>query len=126
VSTSEYFSTHNLTLFEGPVAGLDTFWKTTAGKLLRRTDFTKSFHTFGIEWADGYLYTYLDSRIVQILFVGFEKEKLWDLGNFADMAQANSTLFTNPWANGGQNAPFDQEFYLILNVAVGGTNGWFK
>ncbi|KAK7461720.1 hypothetical protein VKT23_008148 [Stygiomarasmius scandens] len=23
------------------------------------------------------------------------------------------------------NAPFDQDFYLIMNVAVGGTNGWF-
>lgn len=32
----------------------------------------------------------------------------------------------DPWINGGINAPFDQKFYLILNVAVGGTNGWFK
>jgi hypothetical protein len=24
------------------------------------------------------------------------------------------------------NTPFDQKFYLILNVAVGGTNGYFK
>jgi len=31
----------------------------------------------------------------------------------------------NPWANGTNATPFDQEFYLILNVAVGGTNGWF-
>jgi hypothetical protein len=26
---------------------------------------------------------------------------------------------------GGNAAPFDQDFYLIMNVAVGGTNGWF-
>ena len=32
----------------------------------------------------------------------------------------------NPWGYTGNDAtPFDQEFYLILNVAVGGTNGWF-
>jgi len=27
--------------------------------------------------------------------------------------------------NGTKAAPFDQSFYLIMNVAVGGTNGWF-
>jgi hypothetical protein len=26
----------------------------------------------------------------------------------------------NPWAGKAKNAPFDQPFYLILNVAVGG------
>ena len=32
----------------------------------------------------------------------------------------------DPWVNGTANvAPFDQPFYLIMNVAVGGTNGWF-
>ena len=28
-------------------------------------------------------------------------------------------------STGRANTPFDQEFFLILNVAVGGTNGWF-
>ena len=27
--------------------------------------------------------------------------------------------------NGTNASPFDKPFYLILNVAVGGTNGWF-
>jgi hypothetical protein len=31
----------------------------------------------------------------------------------------------NAWEGQGNNAPFDQEFYLILNVAVGGVNGYF-
>ncbi len=42
--------------------------------------------------------------------------------------EENSTLFTNPWAASNSstgNAPFDQPFYLILNVAVGSTIGWF-
>jgi hypothetical protein len=34
-------------------------------------------------------------------------------------------VLNNPWANGTKSAPFDIPFYLILNVAVGGTNGWF-
>lgn len=31
----------------------------------------------------------------------------------------------NPWINGSLNAPFDQEFYFLINLAVGGTNGYF-
>ncbi|XP_060554757.1 beta-1,3-glucan-binding protein-like [Ruditapes philippinarum] len=30
----------------------------------------------------------------------------------------------NPWAAGTKMAPFDQEFFLIMNVAIGGT-GFF-
>jgi len=34
---------------------------------------------------------------------------------------------TNPWQySKNKNAPFDREFYLILNLAVGGTAGYFK
>jgi hypothetical protein len=28
----------------------------------------------------------------------------------------------NPWVNGSNFAPFDQEFYIIMNLAVGGVN----
>lgn len=64
----------------------------------------------------------------QILFIGFHENKgLYERGNFAEKAE-NDTLLDNPWAMSNStagNAPFDQEFYLILNVAVGGTNGFF-
>jgi hypothetical protein len=62
--------------------------------------------------------------LVQVLFVGFKGKTLWELGEFAKQEE-NSTLLENPWGNQARNAPFDQNFYLILNVAVGGTNGWF-
>jgi hypothetical protein len=39
----------------------------------------------------------------------------YELGNFA------SEGIANPWAGGSKMAPFDKDFYLILNVAVGGT-----
>ncbi len=35
------------------------------------------------------------------------------------------TQWNNPWQDGPINAPFDQDFYLIINLAVGGTNGYF-
>ena len=40
------------------------------------------------------------------------------MGDFGDVA--------NPWIGSDSHlTPFDTEFYLILNVAVGGTNGFF-
>ncbi len=61
----------------------DAFWRTTAGRVLRRTDYSESFHTFAIEWVEDHIVTYLDSRIVQVLFTGFPKDSsLWDLGKF--------------------------------------------
>lgn len=33
----------------------------------------------------------------------------------------------NPWETSpNKNAPFDKPFYLIINLAVGGTNGYFR
>ncbi|KAI8893440.1 hypothetical protein BC833DRAFT_512850, partial [Globomyces pollinis-pini] len=31
----------------------------------------------------------------------------------------------SPWPKNHPGAPFDQEFFLIMNVAVGGTSGIF-
>jgi hypothetical protein len=47
-------------------------------------------------------------------------------GHF-DSSDANGTMIVDPWSQtGNPSTPFDQSFYLILNVAVGGTNGWFQ
>ena len=36
-------------------------------------------------------------------------------------------MIVDPWSQTGKpNTPFDQPFYLILNVAVGSSNGFFK
>jgi hypothetical protein len=47
-------------------------------------------------------------------------QTFWDLGGW----NADPGL-DNPWRNNAENAPFDQRFYLIINLAVGGTNGFF-
>jgi len=82
-------------------------------------------HTFGLEWSEKYLYTWVDNQLQQVLYVDFKKQDLWDRGHFQGQFE-NGTLLTNPWyISGNNNAPFDQKFYLILNVAVGSRNGWF-
>lgn len=111
-----------------PSSASDAFWRTTSAKKLRRGDYTDGFHKFGIEWTPEYIYFYLDSRIHQILHVGFRRDQpLYDLGGFSKVTE-NQTLLANPWADSESttgNAPFDQPFYLVLNVAVGSRTGWF-
>lgn len=118
------------TLHWGPTHASDAYWKTTNANKIRRGTFADGFHTYGMQWTPDYIYFYIDSRVHQIEFIGFDRNKpLYDLGNFAKQTDENNTLLDNPWAGSSSttgNAPFDQKFYLILNLAVGGTNGWFK
>ncbi|KAK9362669.1 concanavalin A-like lectin/glucanase domain-containing protein [Lipomyces starkeyi] len=86
------------TLHWGPAFGLDKYCKTTSGVRLTHSTFADGFHTFGLEWNQHYIMTYLDGH--------------------------GSTVF-DPWPAADSQAPFDQDFYLVLDVAVGGTNGWF-
>lgn len=49
---------------------------------------------------------------------------MWNKGDFG--TNTNQSALTDVWSwTQRPNTPFDQEFYLILNVAVGGTNGFF-
>jgi len=115
------------TLHWGPDTANDGFWRTTDGKELRRGDFAGGYHTFGMEWSENYIFTYLDFQLQQVMYFNFKGEPtLWARGKFATSTDANSTLLQDPWTiSPNNNAPFDQSFYLILNVAVGSRNGWF-
>lgn len=116
------------TLHWGPTSATDAYYMTTAAKKIRRGAYTDGYHTYGMMWTPEYIYFYIDSKIHQIMFIGFKQSKpLYDLGEFAKMSE-NDTILANPWSSSNSttgNAPFDQSFYLILNVAVGGKNGWF-
>jgi beta-glucanase (GH16 family) len=48
----------------GPVPEKDAFYKTSGKHNLRRTDYTETFHTYGLEWSENYLFTYIDSRLL--------------------------------------------------------------
>ena len=48
----------------GPLPSVDAFWKTNGKHNVRRTDYSKSFHTYGLEWNENYLFTYVDTRLV--------------------------------------------------------------
>ena len=108
----------------GPNAANDAWWRTNVKRNALHTTFAKKFHTFGLEWSEKYIFTYIDTRLLQVLYTNFDTP-LWTRGRFPQSDQ-NGTLIVDPWAAGTEAAPFDREFYLILNVAVGGSNGWFE
>lgn len=115
------------TLNWGPVdfinsAGLTSGWWTR-----RRQDFSDDFHTFVLEWTPEFLNCYVDSPRNLMLGLKFDKP-FYERGNYPGTAQngTNQVILKDPWAISGANsAPFDKDFYLIMNVAVGGRNGWF-
>lgn len=112
------------TLHWGPDQPNDAWWRTYGKTPALMTTFADTFHTFGLEWSEKYLYMYLDSRLLQVMYTKFSGS-LWKRGNFA-LSSDNGTAFVDPWSQTGRaSTPFDENFYLILNVAVGGTNGWF-
>ncbi|KAJ3097535.1 hypothetical protein HDU97_004760 [Phlyctochytrium planicorne] len=75
------------------------------------------FHTYGLIWTPETITTYVDDPSNVVLSVPMQD--FWAKGGFP-------SNMNSPWAHGCENqAPFDQEFYLILNVAVGGTGGYF-
>ncbi|KAF2136574.1 glycoside hydrolase family 16 protein [Aplosporella prunicola CBS 121167] len=113
------------TLHFGPNSDNDGWWTNNVKRKARLTTYADGFHTFGMEWSDKYLFTYVDSRLIQIMYNTFN-EPFWQRGRFP-LSDSNGTRLVDPWSHtGSDSTPFDQDFYLIINLAVGGTNGWFK
>jgi len=78
----------------------------------------EDFHTYGLYWDEDRLYTYLDTPSNIVLDVDFTSQSMWEKGQFPSNMH-------NPWVGEPNSAPFNREFYLIMNVAVGGTNAYF-
>ncbi|CAM9391044.1 unnamed protein product [Laminaria digitata] len=101
-------------------------WDLTYGTMkLDGSTFNDDFHTFGLYWDETQMYTYVDSddnRLLTVDFdVGSSEEGFWKKGHFDDRFPGMS----NPWTGRGAAAPYDQRFYIVMNVAVGGVSGFF-
>ncbi len=112
------------TLHWGPNPANDAFWRTNVKRPALHSTYSSSFNTYGVEWSQKYLFTYINSRLLQVLYTNFDTP-LWTRGGFP-VSDSNGSRIDSPWSKGGINAPFDKKFFLVLNVAVGGTNGWFQ
>lgn len=105
----------------GPSVALDRAYRTTAGSPQLHSTFHDDFHTFGLEWSADYLYTYIDTRVRQVLKLNFGKQEggLWSQGQFPQ-SWPNGSEVVDVWTEGTGSAPFDGAFYLVLSLAVGG------
>lgn len=113
------------TLHWGPNAANDAWWRNNVKRKALHTTYAAGFHTFGLEWSEKYIFTYIDTRLLQVMYTHFN-EPFFKYGQFP-LSDSNGTRLEDPWSYTGRDStPFDQDFYLILNVAVGSTNGWFK
>ncbi|XP_059608689.1 beta-1,3-glucan-binding protein-like [Phlebotomus argentipes] len=94
-------------------------WKTThfARNTAQGNGFNKDFHRYQMEWTPDRITFSIDDVETGTINVG---EGFWQYGNFDAKAPGTE----NPWRLGSIMAPFDQEFYCIINLAVGGT-GYF-
>jgi len=92
-------------------------WSTAHNSVNQIPPWSSDFHTYRLVWNSEQLqYYYDDVRILTVTAgTGF-----WIRGGFG------SSGYENPWAEGTLMAPFDQEFYIIMNVAIGGTNGYWS
>lgn len=109
----------------GPDAANDHWWSNFKKKKALLSTYSDQFHAYGVEWTEDYVYTYIDNRMNSVHYTKFDKP-MWKKGRFPD-SDANGTVYVDPWSQTGRpSTPFDQDFYLILNVAVGGTNEWFE
>lgn len=112
------------TLHWGPDAADDRYIYTTGSATALHSTFAAAFHTYGLEWSEKYLFTYLDNRLNQVYYAKFS-QSFWHRGWFPP-ANAMGMPFVDPWSQTGNDAtPFDQDFYLILSLGVGGTNTYF-
>jgi len=77
------------------------------------------FHRYQVEWTPEYIKFSIDDEEMGTVTV--PDGGMWELGDFAN----DFPGVKNPWEGQARSAPFDQEFFLVMNVAVGGV-GYFS
>ena len=103
------------TLHYGPGYPMDA-WETAHAEYTHPTDLSDDFHVYGLEWTEEFIKTTIDGKTV--LDFPFD-EDMFTKGGF------NKDI-NNPWQyESEKSAPFNQEFFLVFNVAVGGTNDYW-
>lgn len=72
------------------------------------------FHVYGLSWTPDTIEFFVDGQSVGS--VSPPAGGFWELGQIQG--------YENPWRGASKMAPFDDEYYILLNLAVGGI-GYF-
>nr|XP_039269968.1 beta-1,3-glucan-binding protein-like [Styela clava] len=116
---SKGYDNMGMTLHWGPYWPMNAYTLTTVERVNASNPYGTDFHKWVVDWTDEYIDFYVDDDLLRRVDPG--SSGFWNYGDFGTSAPGSD----NPWENGNKMTPFDQEFYLLLNVAVGGTNGFF-
>lgn len=100
------------TIHFGPQPGVNA-WYTGHFTKNRYPGWDANFHLYKLIWTPNQLQFFYDNEHIGTIDAG---TGFWDRGSFW------SSGLENPWTQGTVMAPFDQEFYIIMNLAAGGTN----
>ncbi|KAG2097727.1 glycoside hydrolase family 16 protein [Suillus discolor] len=102
----------------------------------KRGNFADGFHVYAFEWTSEWMRFYTDDRLQAMINLKISSKSsdsyFFNTGGFPGVAMNASSgkevVVSDPWSTaygGSAAAPFDQEFYLVIDLAVGGTSGWF-
>lgn len=98
-------------------------WEKAHFKKSANKGFNEEFHVYKLDWNENGIKLFIDN--VEHGNVTIEgEENFWNFGEFKKIRK-NQRNLKNPWVNGTQMAPFDQEFYIVIGLAVGGVGGYF-
>ena len=97
---------------------LHNYFDQTHVTMTPEANLTEEFHVYGLIWNETYIGTYFDDESNVVLNVPINQ-------SFWSKTGLQSPPWDNPWKDTEDNAPFNQEYYLIMNVAVGGVTGFF-
>lgn len=101
------------TLHFGPSTSVKNHWPMTHFSKNQQPGFNENFHLYKVSWSPTQLIFYVDNVVMATVNAG---SGFWNYGGFG------SSGLPNPWAGATVMAPFDQEFFIIMNLAIGGTN----
>lgn len=102
------------TIHWGPFNMANSFPMTTGSLNAKKGSFADDYHVYSLEWTESGMHFSVDD--ITILKFTVPDGGFWELGEF----EKHYPGIANPWVGGGKMAPFDEEFYIIMNVAVGG------
>jgi hypothetical protein len=107
-------------------------WSTAHAEKNRSPGFDRDFHNYKMVWTPERIQFFIDNQHIGTIEAG---NGFWQRGNFGNSGKKSiqfgeclKQIFSefsglpNPWAGASRMAPFDQEFHIIMNLAVGGVN----
>lgn len=82
-------------------------------KLNRKPGWNKEFHRFQVEWTPDHIKFSVDDKVTTKIVAG---AGFWKRSKFDKKYPG----VENPWGTGTKMAPFDEEYYLMIQLCVGG------